>query len=263
MKKILFVVIVILFLFGLVKIGNKFRSLYQENKQVLDPVVNLHYSQDLPKNTIELPYQDKILQISWVKVDKPESIILYSNLREGETAQHLKDSKNCKTLVNAGFYSKSDKPIGMLISEGTVITPTSKNVLFNGFFGISRDNQPIISSKIEEKDIQNGIQAGPLLKVNKELQTLNLQTDSLDRRTVVGLTSNNEIIFLTIFQKDSAFLGPLLTDLPTILNKFESMTGIILVNALNLDGGTASAFLTDSVSVNELTKIGSYFCIRD
>jgi hypothetical protein len=54
----------------------------------------------------------------------------------------------------------------------------------------------------------------------------------------------------------------LLSELPDILQRLEDKAGLKFVDALNLDGGAHSVFVTDEVSLTELSLIGSYFCLK-
>ncbi|MCX6724478.1 MAG: hypothetical protein NTV20_00040, partial [Candidatus Shapirobacteria bacterium] len=55
--------------------------------------------------------------------------------------------------------------------------------------------------------------------------------------------------------------GPLLADLPQIVGEIGETLGEDFKTALNLDGGTASAFLSQKKTIKEYTLIGSFFCL--
>mgnify|MGYP001590102184 CR=1 FL=1 len=80
---------------------------------------------------------------------------------------------------------------------------------------------------------------------------------------MVGVvTDEDRLVFLSFYNPISYYLGPNLEDLPGLLKSFEKETGIQIKDAINLDGGTASAFYAEGVSLTELRPIGSYFCAR-
>ena len=43
---------------------------------------------------------------------------------------------------------------------------------------------------------------------------------------------------------------------------FEEKTGIVFADVLNLDGGTASTFYSDSLQLPEAVISGSFFCLK-
>jgi hypothetical protein len=106
------------------------------------------------------------------------------------------------------------------------------------------------------------VQTGPVLIENAQTQSLNINNDSPNRRMVAIVSGENKIAFLSVYDENSAYLGPNLADLPKVLGDFESQTGITIADAINLDGGTASALISSDYSVNELSPIGSFFCIN-
>ena len=77
---------------------------------------------------------------------------------------------------------------------------------------------------------------------------------------VVGITKKGETIFLVLYDPENTWSGPKLADTPGVLS------GVIerlqLTDALNLDGGSASAFIRGDLSLEELTSVGSFFCVK-
>jgi hypothetical protein len=53
-----------------------------------------------------------------------------------------------------------------------------------------------------------------------------------------------------------------LSELPEIIENINNEKNLSLENVINLDGGAHSAFISDLVSLNEASPIGSYFCIK-
>lgn len=127
-------------------------------------------------------------------------------------------------------------------------------------FSVSSDSAQIRTSEI---DSLNAVQAGPILILDGKPRTLSIKNDENERRIVVAKTNDDKVLFLAIYKKDSAYIGPKLSEVPNLLQEFTQETDIEISSALNLDGGTASAFYTEGVSLGELTKIGSYFCVSE
>jgi uncharacterized protein YigE (DUF2233 family) len=200
------------------------------------------------------------IRISWTFVD-PEKTELYSNLKEQHLSEQIKVDKSCQILVNGGFYSKENTHLGLFIANFETISKPIQSALLNGFLSINSRNVSI-------KDYVSGvspriaIQSGPLLMQNGKALALNIKNDEPSRRIVAGITDDNKLIFLAFYRDDSDYQGPLLGSLPEIISLFKKHTGINITDAINLDGGSASVFITNYVLLRELTRIGSYFCVR-
>lgn len=207
-------------------------------------------------------YEGQKLTASWLIVDSAEKIILYPNFSEKLTSQEAILKNNCNSLTSGGFYTEDDKPIALFISEGTMLRQSNSNNLANGFFTITYDGQTEISNSEPTGDIRIGLQSGPVFLLNSSFQNIASVNNEQARRIVVGLTAEDKIIFLVIYQNSSAFLGPKLADIPEVLELISDDTGLTLKDALNLDGGAASAFYGEDESLSELSLLGSYFCIK-
>lgn len=213
-------------------------------------------------NVIEFEYGGINLVTSWFTVSEIEKITLHSNLESEKTAKALLSENNCTNLVSAGFYTKEKRPIGFFVSRGETVGLATNNELFNGFLSKNRDNKIRLSREVPEEELDWSLQSGPILIENGQPITLKIKNDSQERRVVAGITEAGEVAFFVLYGKESLIQGPYLADLPSILNELEGKTGIKLQNAINLDGGTASAFYSDYLSLSELTFIGSYFCVN-
>lgn len=216
----------------------------------------------MPENTVEVNYKDREYWISWMKVREINKLFLYPNYSEKETSRSLIEKYKCQKLVNGGFYTKDDQPLGLFISEGMKLKDKTKNITMNGIFFASYEGGVGILPDFTENRTRFAVQTGPILIDNRMPKKLFLPNDIHARRMVVGLTEENEVVFLAFYNKDMPFGGPFLSDLPDILSRFQDKTGIRLVKALNLDGGSASAFYNGSFFLEELSYIGSYFCLR-
>lgn len=213
------------------------------------------------EKTIDLEEDGKTITVSWV-IASPENVSLYPNFSEKLTSRDAKEKRGCSSLANAGFYTKERTPIGLFVFEGRTINPFSKNRLFNGVFSINNDGVAQITPFRPQGKITSAVQTGPVLLKEDKVQNLSGSLGDKERRVAAGITKNKEIIFATFFQKDSAYLGPTLKRLPGMILELEKKTGLDVTDAINLDGGTASAFLTPDISLGELTLIGGYFCIK-
>ncbi|MDO8599984.1 MAG: phosphodiester glycosidase family protein [bacterium] len=260
-RNVLLTIICGIAVFSLAYFGNYLRGLYDINKNSLSPIVNLSAT-PAPKNSPNIIDLDSNYRLTWVLEEDLSKLKLYSNLTQEKTAKKLYEEGNCKALVNGGFYSKEDTHIGLFVTSEGKLNDKSNNDLFDGFFTVNKGIAAISNTPpTEEPTI--ALQAGPTLFRNSKPIVLSIKNDENERRTAVATTSKGDVIFLMFYNKESTYLGPKLEEVPELLNEFSRLTGIPITSALNLDGGTASAFYTDGVSLGELTKIGSYFCILD
>lgn len=205
---------------------------------------------------------DKIpIRISWALV-KPEEVELYSNLKEQQLSEQIKVDKSCRVLVNGGFYSKENTHLGLFVSNSEAVSQPIQSALLNGFLLIDSTDNIKISADSPDITPRLGLQTGPLLMQRSQPLLLAINNDEPARRIVAGITSNNELVFLALYKEKSELEGPLLGQLPQIINLFKNQTNINITDAVNLDGGSASVFIANYDLLRELTYIGSYFCIK-
>ena len=213
------------------------------------------------ENQLTLEYKTGDLGVVWAFIEDPSKLSLHLNLEDKKTAASANTELGCKLLVNGGFYSKEDKPIGLFVASGKTISNWQENRLFNGILGITKEGKvQIIGSR---GDFENAVQTGPVLVKDGVHKELAIKNDTPARRVVAGITIEGKLVFLSFFNPASYYLGPNLEDLPFLLKSFEKQTGIEIKDAINLDGGTASAFYAEGISLTELRPIGSYFCSKD
>jgi len=197
---------------------------------------------------------------AWIQITSSENIFLYSNFEERYTLEEGVEKYDCRNLTSGGFYTETNSPIGLFISEVGMLSDKTVNKLFNGYFILTKKSEAIISRNYSGEPVRIGLQAGPILIQNGVVQKLTLTSDKMARRIVVALTKEGEIYFVTLYDKESVFIGPLLADLPELVSDVQNEIGVEFTSALNLDGGSASAFYTQNIQLSELTLIGSFFC---
>lgn len=199
-------------------------------------------------------------KVDWLIVRDMEKLKLYSNLADQKSSKDIVKEKGCTSLVSGSFYSRENIHLGLFIEDNVSISPSIESSFFNGFFGMA-DKYPFIGNA-EPGDVRFAIQSGPLLLKNGLIQNFRIENDEPARRLVVSTLTNGNIVFLVFYNQNSQFLGPELENVPALLKDLEKSTSLRFKDALNLDGGSASAFLTESTKLPELSRIGSYFCIK-
>lgn len=213
-------------------------------------------------NHFELVHSENNYRINWAEVALPRNILVGTNLEEKRTAKSLFEANQCSALINGGFYTENSDYIGLLYVDGKKLSNESKDSFFNGVFYITKSGEAGIGSGVPLAQIKDAAQSGPLLVRYRDYQRLKIANDENKRRMVVAINDKNEVILLTIYDPVSVYLGPKLAEVPDILQKFAKEKEITIVDALNLDGGSASAFYTEGVALGEITHIGSYLCAQ-
>src|SRR3989344_4522142 len=195
------------------------------------------------------------------KVTDASNLILIPNFEEKLSAREAKEKYDCQTLVNGGFYSESNKPIGLFITNNQSLAGYQTNQSFNGVLSINDFATPRITRQVPRDNLVHAVQAGPLLIENGSILKV-VSNDEAARRLVVAVTGANELYFVMFYDPDSNFSGPTLGELPGVLKQVQNGTEIHFADAINLDGGTASAMYTPGVSLSEASPVGSFFCAK-
>lgn len=199
--------------------------------------------------------------VNWVMVPDLSKIQLFPNFEQKQIATQAKIDKGCSILVNAGFYTQEDKPTGLFIQNGAMLKDKKISSLLNGIVGVTfGDKSFIVANRYPVGSTRIAVQTGPLLIVGGKAQTLARENEDNDRRMVAGIDKAGKFYFL-VFRGKGFFDGPVLADLPQVIKTFEQKANIEFSEAINLDGGKHSAFIGDGVSLEELSPIGSFFCV--
>jgi uncharacterized protein YigE (DUF2233 family) len=192
----------------------------------------------------------------------PNKLFLFANFEKGEKAEDSKARFNCRNLANGGFYDEKFRPIGLFISEYKEISSWQKNRLFNGVFSINMFGTSRITREPPRDPLRIAVQSGPLVFENGGKVTFRSSRD-YSRRVVVAVTSENKPLFIVFYSPSNFLEGPKLDELPLLIEKINSSSYLSIADALNLDGGTASAFYSDNFGLGEVSKVGSFFCDKE
>lgn len=209
-----------------------------------------------------LSYPSTTYASAWAGPFDGEQVELQLNLAEKNIATQLRQEKQCEFLVNAGFYTKDNKPIGLFVQNSEVIRNEVSSSLFDGFITINDLRIPRITREYPRDTIIYGLQTGPFLVENGKLTALKIKNDREARRMVALVDGQNKLYFAAFYDKNSLFRGPLLAELPDIVLAEAKNRNIEIADAINLDGGSASAFVSRDEVLTELSPIGSFFCVK-
>ncbi len=198
------------------------------------------------------------------KIIIPNQLTLIPNFTEKLSSQTILETNKCTYGSNAGFYTKENTPLGLFITNNIrLVSSIHSNIFFNGFFYKTHGNNLGLSDQAPPLGTVTFVfQSGPLFTPQTQLL---IKDDKPARRILISETEANEFYLLAVTNKDNNHSGPLLSDLPEIISRFNSSkhTAVSskLLLVLNLDGGSASAFYsTQGKVLSEFTPIGSFLC---
>ena len=201
----------------------------------------------------EVSLENRTFFVFWQNI-RGNNLSLIPNFENRRTSTQQMEEYTCAYGVNGGFYTKDYKPIGLFTSEGKTLSAPILDQTFNGFFVKESDGELLITKRPPSDLVSFALQSGPY--INRQT-SLRIKNDDFERRMVVAKTGDDIWYFIALTEKDNPFGGPQLAQVPKILQ----LLPLGLDEALNLDGGSASAFHnTNGMHLGELTPIGSFFC---
>jgi hypothetical protein len=154
----------------------------------------------------------------------------------GETLSDTMRREKCAAGVNGGYFSSDFAPIGLLISDGKMIGPLQRARLITGVLSASARTVQILRVREFSRREKTGaaVQCGPFL-VDHYDRVHGLDDSTAARRTFAA-TATNDRALLGICSEIS------LAELAAILTTTRLTDDLKIQRALNLDGGSSSAF---------------------
>ena len=149
---------------------------------------------------------------------------------------HVMALENCLAGINGGYFDPDFAPIGLLIVDGKTIARLQRARLLTGVLTASPQSVQIMRVRefSRQQKLSAAIQCGPFL-VDLGRRVRGLEETRVARRT-----------FVAVGGIDRAALGfcsdVSLSDLAKILATTSLAEGFKIQRALNLDGGSSSAF---------------------
>jgi uncharacterized protein YigE (DUF2233 family) len=134
--------------------------------------------------------------------------------------------------VNGGYFDPENAPVGLLISDGKMIAPLRRARLLSGVLVVTKTRVDILRAGeySSRKDVNAAVQCGPfLVEAGKPVAGLNNSRPA--RRTFVLTTESDRAALGSCTAVTLARLGDILAT-PELKTR----------RALNLDGGSSSAF---------------------
>jgi exopolysaccharide biosynthesis protein len=183
-------------------------------------------------------------------------VTFIANYLEKKTGNDLMAEYNCTYLVNGGFYTKEQTPVGYVKTEKGVLSKVRESQLFDGFISINEMQTPRITRTLPIDTLISALQTGPILIENGSPITLKIQNDKQARRMFALVDGNNKLLFGMVTSST-------LADLPKIVFEWAKTQKIAVADAINLDGGSASTYRGPNGIYPEISPIGSAFCIKE
>jgi len=213
-----------------------------------------------PDPSRKCTYKEKEYAYEYFMVDTITSLSLIPNFEQRKPFSEWMDTARCTAAINGGYYDTDDKPLGAFTGNGTVLKKPVTNRLIDGYISTTRSQAAIGLSPLPNPFIL--LQSGPLLYLDGKPLSLKIISDEPARRSVGMLTDDGILIFMVMYDPASVYFGPNLADLPAIISIIKEQEGLIIQSAINLDGGNASAFKNERLTLTELTHVGSMFCLQ-
>ena len=150
----------------------------------------------------------------------------------GEMMRHEK----CLAGVNGGYFDENFAPLGLRIANGQMIAPLQRARLITGVLVASPRGVQIMRSREFSRrlEVTAAIQCGPFL-VDRGQPISGLNDSHLARRTFGATTGGSRALI-------GVCSGVSLAELAKILATTSLAEDLKIERALNLDGGSSSAF---------------------
>jgi uncharacterized protein YigE (DUF2233 family) len=144
--------------------------------------------------------------------------------------------EKCLAGVNGGYFDENFAPLGLRIANGQMIAPLQRARLITGVLVASPRGVQIVRSREFSKrlGVTAAIQCGPFL-VDRGQPISGLNDSHLARRTFAATTSSSRALV-------GVCSGVSLAKLAKILATTSLAEDLKIERALNLDGGSSSAF---------------------
>jgi uncharacterized protein YigE (DUF2233 family) len=145
-------------------------------------------------------------------------------------------SEKCLAGVNGGYFNENFAPLGLRIASGQMTAPLQRARLITGVLVASPREVRIVRSRefSRRQEVTAAIQCGPFL-VDRGKPISGLNQSQLARRTFAATTNSSRALIGVCSQVSLAEFAKILA----IMSLAEDLK---IERALNLDGGSSSAF---------------------
>jgi uncharacterized protein YigE (DUF2233 family) len=161
---------------------------------------------------------------------------VFQNKRGADNLAELMSQEASLAGVNGGYFDEKFAPIGLRIVNGQMIAPLQRARLITGVLVASSRGVQIVRSRefSRRPGVTAAVQCGPFL-VDRGQAIGGLNNSNLARRTFAATTTSNQALLGICSEVSLAELSKILATTPLAEN-------LKIERALNLDGGSSSAF---------------------
>ncbi|NME94611.1 hypothetical protein HF847_01130 [Clostridium cochlearium] len=162
----------------------------------------------------------------------------------------ITSGNNVVGAVNGDFYyTVTGEPIGIVYKNGKAIK--SNPAPEWNFFGVLQDGTPIIGDMKKYNEVKESLQEALggnaiLVKDGKTYQTPNVGANR-EPRTAVGIKKDGTIFFITVDGRQEGYSSGI-----SMPNLAQLMIDLGAVQALNLDGGGSTTFVSRKLGSEDL-----------
>jgi exopolysaccharide biosynthesis protein len=156
--------------------------------------------------------------------------------QSGEALSTTMAREKCFAGVNGGYFDADFAPIGLLITNGELLTPLKRARLITGVLSASPRGVQILRVRefSRQEKVNAAVQCGPFL-VDHYKPVFGLDDSNSARRTFAATAANDRALLGICSEISLAELGMILATTPLA-------DDLKIQRALNLDGGSSSAF---------------------
>jgi hypothetical protein len=179
---------------------------------------------------------DRITVDTAIFSTKSCTLRVLQNKASSDTLAETMKRESCLAGVNGGYFDEKFAPIGLRIVNGQTIAPPQRARLITGMLVASSHDLQIVRARefSRRSGVTAAIQCGPFL-VDRGQNIGGLNASNLARRTFAATTTSNRAL-LGICSDVS------LAELSKMLAATKFAEDLKIQRALNLDGGSSSAF---------------------
>lgn len=155
----------------------------------------------------------------------------------------------CVAGVNGGYFHPGGEPLGLVMAGGASFHKLEQAKLLSGLVVYAKDRATLLRVKEFDGRAQEALQAGPFLVDGGRLVS-GLNATKRAARTVALSDGKNNFGLVVCYSPTLREMGSILSD-PAVISEMKVM------RALNLDGGSSTAFWIKSpkISHRELKSV--------
>ena len=190
---------------------------------------------------------------------KSATIRVIDNPQGEEDLSGIARREKAAAGVNGGYFDPEDKPVGLMIADGQLIAPLRKARLLSGILFVSDGRIQLlrVAEYSSKRKAKAALQCGPFL-VDRGAPVAGLNAAKSARRTFIVQNGSDRFAIGSCSDATLAELANILAT-STLAPDFK------VQRALNLDGGSSSAFWFAGehgpVSISELKTVRNFVLV--